>query len=134
MLTGMRRIRYNRRALNERGLPEAEQYCYLTTTGRKSGKAHTIEIWFAMEEGSPRLYMLAGGRERSDWVQNIGVDPMVKVRIGSREFRGHGRVVTEPEEEMLARRLVVKKYYGRDRVNSDGWEAESLPVVIEIGS
>ena len=123
---------YNREALNERGLLEAEQFCYLTTTGRKSGKAHTIEIWFAMEEGSPKLYMLAGGRERSDWVRNIGVDPMVKVRIGSREFHGHGRVVTEPEEEMLARRLVVKKYYGRDRVNSDGWEAESLPMVVEL--
>ncbi len=24
-----------------------EDFCYLTTTGRISGRAHTIEIWFA---------------------------------------------------------------------------------------
>ena len=26
----------------------AEQYCYLTTTGRVSGRPHEIEIWFAV--------------------------------------------------------------------------------------
>ncbi len=38
-----------------------EQYCYLTTTGRVTGRPHTIEIWFALDGGT--LYMLAGGRE-----------------------------------------------------------------------
>ncbi len=28
-----------------------ESYCYLTTTGRKSGEPRTIEIWFALENG-----------------------------------------------------------------------------------
>ena len=27
-----------------------ETYCYLTTTGRVTGKPHTIEIWFALEQ------------------------------------------------------------------------------------
>ena len=40
----------------------AEDYCYLTTTGRVSGEPREIEIWFALEGGS--LYMLSGGRDR----------------------------------------------------------------------
>lgn len=43
-------------------------YCYLTTTGRVSGKAHTIEIWFALHDKT--LYLLSGGRETSDWIKN----------------------------------------------------------------
>ena len=38
-----------------------EDYCYLTTTGRVSGKPRKIEIWF-MLQGST-LYMLSGGGE-----------------------------------------------------------------------
>lgn len=120
--------------MNESSSWEDAQVCYLSTTGRKTGKAHTVEIWFAAEKGSSSLYILAGGRERSDWVRNMGVDPNVQVRIGERVFSGQGRVVTDPAEEMLARRLVVKKYYGRNSVASSGWEAEALPVVIEVGS
>jgi hypothetical protein len=35
-----------------------EDFCYLTTVGRVTGRPHTIEIWFA-REGST-LYMLSG--------------------------------------------------------------------------
>jgi deazaflavin-dependent oxidoreductase (nitroreductase family) len=126
-------MRYNRGALDGRGFAINEQYCYLTTTGRVTGRAHTIEIWFATHPEKPTLYMLAGGRERADWVKNIGVDPAVQVRIGRSQFHGLGRVVTDRQEEQLARSLVVKKYYGRDRVNASGWEAESLPMAIDLG-
>ena len=117
-----------------------EQFCYLTTRGRKSGKAHTIEIWFAMPpdpspgpgQAAHTLYMLSGGGDRSDWVRNVRNDPDVEVRIANRTFKGQGRIVQDPEEEQTARRLVVRKYYGRDRVASTGWEAESLPVAVDL--
>lgn len=125
-------MKYNNKTVDETGVPESEEFCYLTTKGRKTGQAHTIEIWYAMEAGSRTLYMLSGGRDRSDWVKNIAAEPEVQMRITNREFRGSGRVVTEPGEEMLARRLVVKKYYGRDSVRSSGWEAESLPMAIDV--
>ena len=125
-------MRYNRNALDGRDLPINEQYCYLTTTGRVTGRAHTIEIWFAAHPERPTLYMLAGGGERADWVKNIGVDPAVQVRIDRRQFDGLGRMVTDRLEEQLARSLVVKKYYGRDRVHASGWEAESLPMAIDL--
>lgn len=41
-----------------------DDFCYLTTTGRRSGRSHTIEIWFALSGHT--LYLLSGGRDRSD--------------------------------------------------------------------
>ncbi|MDQ5822829.1 MAG: nitroreductase family deazaflavin-dependent oxidoreductase [Chloroflexota bacterium] len=109
-----------------------EQYCYLTTVGRRTGNPHTIEIWFAMPGDSRSLYMLAGGGERSDWVKNLRQDPSVQVRIGDRVFSGQGRIITEAAEEQLARRLVVSKYYGREEVRTTGWEATSLTVAVDL--
>jgi hypothetical protein len=39
----------------------SELYVHLTTVGRRTGRPHRIEIWFA--EHDERLYMLSGGRE-----------------------------------------------------------------------
>lgn len=110
-------------------LADAE-YCYLTTTGRVSGRPHTIEIWFALQ--GTTLYMLAGGRTSSDWVKNALRTPQVQLRIGEQNFAGHARLVTGNEEDGLARRLVVAKYqpgYGSDL---SGWGQSSLPVVVDL--
>jgi deazaflavin-dependent oxidoreductase (nitroreductase family) len=112
--------------------PALEQFGYLTTTGRRTGKPHIIEIWFAMEPDGRTVYMLSGGRDRADWVRNILRNPDVQFRIGSRSYRGRGRVVPDGAEERTARKLVVAKYYGRDYVHSRGWEATSLPVAVDL--
>ena len=119
-------------ALSEIERLGAEQYCYLTTVGRVTGNPHTIEIWFAPAADGTTLYMLSGGRDRSDWVKNVLRNPQVRVRIGGETFAGRARVVEDEAEDGEARRLVVKKYYGRDRVQSSGWEAESLPVAVDL--
>src|SRR5215204_5404949 len=98
-----------------------EQYCYLTTVGRRTGNPHTIEIWFAAPPAGQPLYMLAGGGLRADWVRNLQHTPAVTVRIADQHFAGRGRLVTEAAEEHLARRLVVAKYYGRTEVAATGW-------------
>lgn len=109
-----------------------EQYCYLTTSGRKTGNPHTIEIWFALSPDSPTIYMLSGGGDRSDWVKNIRNNPSVQARIKGTTFEGSGRVVQDAGEERTARKLIVAKYYGREEVHSTGWEATSLPVAIDL--
>jgi deazaflavin-dependent oxidoreductase (nitroreductase family) len=119
-------------ALSGMGRLAAEQNCYLTTVGRVTGNPHTIEIWFAAAAGGDKLYMLSGGRDRSDWVKNISRNPQVRVRIDGQTFAGKARVVEDDAEDREARRLVVKKYYGRDRVYSSGWEAESLVVAVDL--
>src|SRR6185312_13518616 len=57
---GDRRHRAPRRVGGAVTAPDAADldYCYITTTGRRSGKPHTIEIWFALDGRT--LYLLAG--------------------------------------------------------------------------
>jgi deazaflavin-dependent oxidoreductase (nitroreductase family) len=111
-----------------------EQFCYLTTTGRVSGKPHTIEIWFGLADG--KLYMLSGSggdsrRPRADWVRNLVRDPRVQVRIAEDSFTATARIVSDAAEDALARRLLVTKY----RSDEDGladWGRTALPVVLDF--
>ena len=107
-----------------------EDFCYLTTTGRVTGKPHTIEIWFALEGRT--LYMLAGSREKADWVRNIQQLPQVGMRIGPHQTSATGRIVTDAHEDTLARRLVVDKYSSRTSDDLTEWGETALPVAVEL--
>ncbi len=106
--------------------------CYLTTTGRNSGRPHTIEIWFALH--GQTLYMLAGGRHRADWVKNALRFPEVQVRIGDTTFIGNARVVNDPAEDALARQIVLAKYTLRSNEDLQDWSRRSLPVAVDLSS
>jgi deazaflavin-dependent oxidoreductase (nitroreductase family) len=60
-----------------------EDFCYVTTTGRRTGRPHQIEIWFGADGDT--IYLLSGGGDRSDWFKNLKIDPSVTVRIGDRK-------------------------------------------------
>ncbi len=109
-----------------------EAFCYVTTTGRVSGRPHTIEIWFGLN--GETLYMLSGNgpRERSDWVKNLMKTPAVGVRIGDREFQGTGRVVSDPDEDTLARRLLLEKYEPTYSGDLSDWGRTALPVAVDL--
>ena len=108
-----------------------EDFCYLTTVGRKTGKPHTIEIWFARENG--KLYILSGGGESADWVRNLRKTPAVRVRIGSRSVAAKARALTASEEGGLARRLLDEKYMGwSEGKRLSSWARNALPVAIEF--
>ena len=109
-----------------------EDYCYLTTTGRVTGRPHEIEIWFALEGST--LYMLSGAGDRSDWVKNLRHTPEATVQIADSEFHGRGRIVEEAEEEDLARRLLFEKYQPRTGGDLSGWRRSALPVAVDLGS
>lgn len=107
-----------------------EDFCYLTTTGRVSGRSHTIEIWFAFE--GKILYMLAGGGEKSDWVKNVLKNPAIQVRIAKSTFNGQARIVESGEEDTFARKLVLDKYTPRDSDDLTDWSRTSLPVAVDL--
>jgi deazaflavin-dependent oxidoreductase (nitroreductase family) len=108
----------------------AESYCYLTTTGRISGEPREIEIWFGLAGST--LYMLSGGRDRSDWVRNLKREPRVTVRIGDRSLDGRARVVDDPDEDERARRLVFEKYAPGYSGDLTDWRARSLPIAVDL--
>ena len=107
-----------------------DDFCYLTTTGRHSGRPHTIEIWFALAGST--LYLLSGGRDRSDWVKNVLAHPEVQVKIKESSFTGQARVVSDQQEDALARKLVFEKYTPRDSDDLTDWARTSLPVAIDV--
>ena len=109
-----------------------EQFCYLTTTGRVTGRPHTIEIWFGLNERT--LYMLSGNgpRQRADWVRNLMKTPAVSVRIGEREFAGVGRIVNDAQEDALARRLLLEKYEPTYSGDLSEWGRTALPVAVDL--
>ena len=113
----------------------ADQYAYLTTVGRRTGRPHTIEIWFAELDGT--LYLLSGGAGRSDWVRNLRREPRVRVRVGGpRElsadldgtFDAIAREVVDPAEDESARRAMAAKYRDwKPGEPLDDWAASRPP-------
>ena len=112
--------------------PSDLDYCHVTTTGRRTGSPHTIEIWFALH--AVTVYLLSGGGEASDWVKNIRVDPTVGLRLGDSDMICRARIVEDEKEDALARRLLVEKYALRYTDDLEEWARTALPVAIELPS
>lgn len=110
----------------------AQPYCWLTTTGRRSGRPRTVELWFALDGGT--VYVLAGGRDRSAWVRNLQAEPRARMRLGSADHAVTARVGLEGSgEEQLARRLLAAKYQGwREGQPLSRWAATSLPIAFDL--
>ena len=107
--------------------------CDLETVGRVTGNPHVIEIWFAADPTRDRLYMLAGDRDRADWVRNVRKDGRVRLRFGRTWLSGRATVIEGDADEALARRLLAAKYYGWTEGRPLGqWARESIPVAIDL--
>jgi deazaflavin-dependent oxidoreductase (nitroreductase family) len=109
--------------------------CYLETTGRVSARPHEIEIWFAADpDDSGLLYLLSGGRDRSDWVRNIRRTPGVRVRVNGSVYRGAGRLVEQDDPvDRRAREVVAGKYQDwRPGEPLSDWARTSRVVVVRL--
>lgn len=112
-----------------------DDYCYLTTTGRRSGRPHRIEIWYAADGDT--LYLLAGGGRSSDWVRNLEADAAVSVELDGRVRPGHAAVLDggdHVDRAARARSLVFAKYQPRDHGDLSSWRDTALPVAIELAA
>jgi deazaflavin-dependent oxidoreductase (nitroreductase family) len=108
------------------------EFCYVTTTGRRTGASHRIEIWYADSPDRPdTIYLLAGGRDRSDWVRNLIAQPRCTVEIDDCPYEGAGRVVEGTDEDEPARAAVYDKY-ARTYGDLDEWRAHALPIAIDL--
>lgn len=107
-----------------------EQYCYLTTTGRKSGEPREIEIWFGASDNT--LYLMAGGREKSHWVRNLDKTPSATVRVGDTTLAVTARRVTAASEDARVRELLLAKYAPGYQGDLSNWGRTALPIALEI--
>lgn len=106
-------------------------FCYLTTVGRKTGRARTVEIWFGLDGDT--VYLLSGGGDSAQWVRNLQANNKVTVKLGRKTYPGRARVVEDKTEDAKARRLLAAKYEAWEpgkRLSS--WARTSLPVAIDL--
>jgi len=109
-----------------------DDFCYLTTTGRRTGRRHRIEIWYAKHGDT--LFLLAGGARSADWVQNLIADPAVDVELNGVDHRATGRLIDDAAEGELARSMVFDKYAPRYSDDLTEWRHRALPIAIDLTS
>ena len=105
-----------------------EKFAYLTTVGRRSGKVHTVELWFAWS--GDKIFLSHEGAF-TDWMKNIAHSHKARLRIGKLNFEADGRIVQEGEARELGKKALYEKYYGSaPKVTIDDWF--ELSTIIEL--
>lgn len=116
----------------------AAQFGYLRTTGRVTGREHEIEMWFAVDAADrQRLYLLSGGRDRSNWVRNLRRQPAMRFRIGERIWEGIAReLIPDDPLEAVARDRVCTKYQAGFSTESErqDFHDRALPFALQLGA
>ena len=101
--------------------------CRITTRGRRTGRPHTVTIWFVVGEND-RIH-LGTLRLRRDWPKNIAVNPEVEIEIGDLRLKGEANRVTDPEQCKHIAGLLAQKYWAA-RIGS--WLGFKPQAIFEI--
>src|SRR5271157_1761879 len=96
-----------------------EQFAYLTTIGRKSGKPHTVELWFALADGE--IYLSHEGAT-TDWMRNLASNGRVSIRVGGANLEADAEIPEEGIAIKAGQRVLYEKYYGpASEATIDDW-------------
>jgi hypothetical protein len=82
--------------------------CRITTRGRKSGKPHTVTIWFLAEGTTVYLATLNAKR---DWVRNLEKTPEVVLDVDGVRVRGRASTIADVGVDAHVRDLLARKYW-----------------------
>ena len=106
------------------------KFIHLTSTGRITGKPHTVELWFVVNDG--RVYLSHEGEE-TDWMRNIKKNPKVIFEIGEKDFTGTARYLDDLENEAWTAKVALyEKYYGKASKEAIGdWFSLSKLILID---
>ena len=109
----------------------SQKFIHLTTRGRKTEKPHTVELWFALNDG--RVYLSHEGEE-TDWMKNIKENEKVIFKIGGTHFNGKANLLNDSTEEAETAKVVLyEKYYGKaSKEVIEDWFSLSKLVSIEL--
>jgi deazaflavin-dependent oxidoreductase (nitroreductase family) len=91
----------------------------ITVTGRKSGRAISLPVWFVLEDG--KLYLLPVSGSDTQWYKNVLKNPSIRIDAGGDAAEPRAIAVTDPvqvssvAEKFRAKYGAsdVKKYYSR---------------------
>ena len=80
----------------------------LTTIGRKTGKRHTVTVWFLIDGDTVYLVTL---KLKRDWPRNVIKNGKVELDIGGQVFKGHARQIINARRLEHVKALLAKKYW-----------------------
>src|ERR1043166_6520292 len=80
----------------------------ITTRGRKTGRPHTVTIWFVVDG---RTIFLGTLDARRDWVRNLQKSPDVTLEVDGLRLRGRATAITDTALEARVRDLLAQKYW-----------------------
>jgi len=92
----------------------------LTTTGRRSGRPHTVGLQYELIDGV--YWVGAADGERADWYRNVEADPRVVIQVGENKINATVELVADPERvvRFLAYRLKKRPLMLRLILRLDG--------------
>lgn len=100
----------------------------VTTTGRRTGRLHTVPLLYLTDRDRVIVIASYGGRENHpSWYLNLLDDPIVEVQIGRRKKAMRARTASMEERELWWPR-VVAAYDGYTEYQSR--TERQIPVVI----
>jgi len=82
----------------------------LTTIGRRSGKPHTVTIWFVVADDR-RLYVQHARGPTADWFKNLRKNPAVQVDVGDGPLPATAREIVDPAAVARVLRQIRRKYW-----------------------
>jgi len=80
----------------------------ITTRGRKTGRPHTVTIWFVVDG---RTIFLGTLDARRDWVRNVQKSPDVTLEVDGLRLRGRATAIADAALEARVRDLLAQKYW-----------------------
>jgi deazaflavin-dependent oxidoreductase (nitroreductase family) len=107
---------------------QKNQYIYITTKGRRTGKPHTVQVWFAYADG--KIYLSHEGAY-TDWMKNLEKNEKVNGKIANMNFEAKAKIVGESNSREIGKKALYEKYYkSASKAVIDDWF--SLSTVIEL--
>jgi deazaflavin-dependent oxidoreductase (nitroreductase family) len=106
---GMQAVTFGRLGWNLGGMPVLE----LTTTGRRSGRRHSVMLTSPAQEGGAYVVVASRGGDDTHpaWFHNLVANPSVEVAVGGARQPMTARVAN-PEERARLWPQVTAKYKG----------------------
>ena len=109
----------------------------LTTTGRKSGRPHIVELWFAYQPDQNIIYLLAhqgASQQGTDWYRNALANPTVIISARGQDITAHLEPVADSKVEALEQhiRALFDDKYGRATVSYWYGKEPRLPMTLRV--
>ena len=80
----------------------------LTTIGRKTGKRHTVTVWFLVD--GETVYLLTLKMKRH-WPRNVLKNGHVELNVADEVLKGRAKRITDAKRLAHVKTLLAKKYW-----------------------